>query len=95
MSAELAHERRHQTLQRPRAITRPLRPRVVLALGPLTMLAGLAWALAQPYRVTLLHPFGQGFWWLVGGEAPLYVVLGGLVFWRVVAVPLAKDIEAQ
>jgi hypothetical protein len=92
MSAEFAHELHEQTIERPRAVTRPLRPRVVLALGPLTMLGGLAWALAQPYRVTLLHPFGQGVWWLVGGETPLYVVLAGLVFWRVVAVPLAQDL---
>lgn len=88
MSAELAHEL-HE-----RAIARPSRGRVVLALGPLTMAAGFAWALAQPYRITLLHPFGEGFWWLVGGETPLYVVLAGLVFWRVVAVPLAKDLES-
>ena len=94
MSAEFAHELHEQSIERPRAVTRPLRPRIVLALGPLTMLCGLAWALAQPYRVTLLHPFGQGFWWLVGGETPLYVVLAGLLFWRVVAVPLAKDLDA-
>jgi hypothetical protein len=29
----------------------------------------------------------------VGGETPLYVVLAGVVFWRVVAVPLAEDME--
>jgi hypothetical protein len=88
MSAEVAHEL-HE-----RAIARPLRARIVLALGPLTIAAGLAWALAQPYRITLLHPFGEGFWWLVGGESPLYVVLAGIAFWRVVAIPLAKDVES-
>ena len=90
MSAEIAH----QLHERERVATRPLRPRIVLALGPLTMAAGFAWAFAQPYRITLLHPFGEGFWWLVGGESPLYVVLAGLVFWRVVAVPLARDLES-
>jgi len=87
MSAEIA-----QRIER-RTAERSLRARIVLALGPATILAGLVWALLQPYRLTFLHPHGQGFWWLVGGEAPLYVVLAGVVFWRVVAVPLAEDLE--
>jgi hypothetical protein len=55
------------------------------------MLAGVVWALAQPYRITLLHPSGQGFWWLVA-EPPLYVILAGLVFRRV-ARGVAEDLE--
>jgi hypothetical protein len=91
MSAEIAHEAvQHHAIDQPHARSR--RARVVLALGPATMLAGVAWALWQPYRLTFLHPHGQGFWWLVGGEPPLYVVLVGLVFWRVVAKPLADDL---
>ena len=46
------------------------------SLGPLTMLAGVVWAFVQPWRVTLLHPHGQGFWWLVV-EPPLLVVAVG------------------
>ena len=91
MSAEIAHE-----LHRERATDtrRPLRARLGLGLGPATILAGVLWALIQPYRLVFLHPHGQGFWWLVGGETPLYVVLAGIVFWRVVAVPLAEDLQA-
>jgi hypothetical protein len=91
MSAEIAHE-----LHRERAIDtrRPLRAWIVLGLGPATILAGVVWALIQPYRLILLHPAGKGFWWLVGGETPLYVALVGIVFWRVVAVPLAEDLES-
>ena len=89
MSAEIAH----QLHERTHADARSLRARIVLALGPLAMIAGFAWALAQPYRITLLNPSGEGFWWLVGGESPLYVVLAGLVFWRVVAIPLAEDLH--
>jgi hypothetical protein len=88
MSAEIAHQLESRT----HGAGRSLRVRLVLGLGPLTILAGVAWALVQPYRVTLLHPHGQGFWWLVS-EPPLYVVLAGLVFWRVVARPLAEDLE--
>ena len=88
MSAEIAHRINRRTL------VHSLRARIVLGLGPLTMVAGLVWALVQPDRLTILHPYGQGFWWLVA-EPPLYVVLAGFVFWRVVAVPLVRDLEAS
>jgi hypothetical protein len=68
------------------------RARAIALLGPLTVLAGLAWAIAQPYRVTLLHPRHQGFWWLVG-EPPLLVIAAGLFFALVIARPLIDDLE--
>ena len=88
MSAEVAQE-----IRQPRAVAarRPRRVRFVLGLGPLVMLAGVVWALVQPYRVTLLHPFDQGFWWLLS-EPPLFVVLAGLVF-RLIARSLVEDLE--
>jgi hypothetical protein len=73
---------------RPRRSTRAL---VVLALGPLTMLVGVVWAFVQPWRVTLLHPHGQGFWWLVG-EPPLLVVVAGLAF-AFLAQGIVRDLE--
>ena len=57
------------------------------------MLAGLGWALLQPYRITLLHPRGEDFWWLVV-EPPLLVVLVGVVFAVVIAPALVEDVEA-
>ena len=54
--------------------------------------AGIVWAILQPYRITLLHPHGQGFWWLVL-EPPLLVVAAGIVFAVVVARPLLADLE--
>ena len=71
---------------------RSARAYVVLALGPLTMLAGVVWAFAQPWRVTLLHPRGQGFWWLAV-EPPLLVLAAGLVFHFLVAPGLLADLE--
>jgi formate hydrogenlyase subunit 3/multisubunit Na+/H+ antiporter MnhD subunit len=68
------------------------RARVIALLGPLTVVAGICWAIMQPYRLTLLHPRGQGFWWLVV-EPPLLVVAAGLVFAFVVARPLLADLE--
>lgn len=69
-----------------------LRPLALASLGPLTALAGLAWAVFQPYRVTLLHPAGQGFWWLFV-EPPLFVIAAGLAFHYFVARPLIDDLE--
>jgi hypothetical protein len=71
---------------------RSARALIVLSLGPLTALAGLVWALLQPYRITLLDPHGQGFWWLVS-EPPLYVVLVGLLFHLLVAPGVVADLE--
>jgi hypothetical protein len=68
------------------------RARWVALIGPLTVVAGVAWAILQPYRVTLLHPRGQGFWFLAV-EPPLLVVAAGIVFGIFVARPLAADLE--
>ena len=85
MSTQVVHE---QAVVRRRSARAPF----VAALGPATMLAGVLWAFLQPYRVTLLHPSHQGFWWLVA-EPPLLVFLVGIVFALVVARPLLVDLE--
>lgn len=90
MNAELVTELQASEEDAPRVATG--RARFVLALGPITVLVGLAWALVQPYRLTLLHPYGQGFWWLLS-EPPLYVVLVGVLFRLFVAPGVVKDLE--
>ncbi len=74
------------------AVTRTRRARAVSLIGPSTVAAGLIWGILQPHRLTILHPRGQGFWWLVL-EPPLLVALAGLVFALVVARPLLADLE--
>jgi len=69
-----------------------LRVRMVSLVGPVTVAAGVIWAILQPYRVTLLHPRGQSFWWLVV-EPPLLVMGVGVVFALLVARPLIADLE--
>lgn len=64
----------------------------VISLGPLCALGGVIWALLQPYRITLLHPYGQGFWWLLS-EPPIFVVLVGLAFHWFVAPGVVEDLE--
>ena len=64
----------------------------VTLLGPLTTIGGLVWAFVQPWRLTLLHPHGQSFWWLVI-EPPLLVMLVGVGFALLVAPGLAEDLQ--
>jgi hypothetical protein len=71
---------------------RTVRAHAISLLGPLTVVGGVIWALLQPYRITLLHPHHQGFWWLVV-EPPLLVALAGIFFGRVIARPLLADLE--
>ena len=78
--------------ERAAARTRSARARAVGLLGPLTMLGGVAWAFLQPYRITLLHPHGEGFWWLFV-EPPLLVIGVGIVFALFVAPGLIEDLE--
>lgn len=80
------------TYARPHAATRSRRAQMISLLGPTTVAAGLIWGIVQPWRLTLLHPLNQGFWWLVI-EPPLLVAVAGIVFALVVARPLLADLE--
>jgi hypothetical protein len=86
MNAELVTE-----LEAPAQRT-AARARIVSAVGPVTALAGIVWAIAQPYRITLLHPRGESFWCLVV-QPPLLVIAVGLLFHFVVLPGLLEDLE--
>jgi hypothetical protein len=70
---------------------RSARAYILSAIGPVTAAAGVVWAILQPYRLTFLHPHGQGFWWLVA-EPPLYVVLVGVLFRLLLAPGIVADL---
>jgi len=73
--------------------TRPSRRQTVIsALGPLTALAGLVWAIVQPYRITILDPDKHGFWYLVV-QPPLLVILAAAIFHFWVVPGLLADLE--
>jgi hypothetical protein len=73
---------------------RTVATRIVSALGPATAFAGVVWGIVQPYRITLLHPHGESFWWLVV-EPPLLVIAVGLLFHFFVAPGLLEDMEEE
>ena len=73
---------------------RTVATRIVSALGPATAFVGVVWAVVQPYRITLLHPRGESFWWLVV-EPPLLVIAVGLLFHFLVVPGLLEDLEDQ
>jgi hypothetical protein len=70
---------------------RSRRAAAVAAIGPLIVLAGVLWALAQPDRLPLLDPDAQGFWSLAV-EPPLLVLLAGAFFHRFIASGLLRDL---
>ncbi len=84
MSAELVTELEART-------RRTAAARIVSGLGPATALAGIVWAIVQPYRITLLHPGGEGFWWLLV-EPPLLVIAVGLFFHFAIATGVLEDL---
>lgn len=77
---------------RERVERRPWRILAVQLLGPLTIVGGLVWAVAQPYRIVFLDREGQGLYdYLV--QPPLLVVAVGLVFALAIAPGLVEDLE--
>jgi hypothetical protein len=83
---------RAKSADRQRIARKTARVVAIEALGPLTILGGIVWAFAQPYRVTFFYPDGKGFWdWAV--QPPLLVVLVGLLFSLFVAPGLVEDLE--
>ena len=71
---------------------RPGRALAVQLLGPLTILAGVVWSVAQPYRIAFLHPHGKGVYdFLV--QPPLLVVLVGVAFAFLIAPGIVEDLE--
>lgn len=76
-----------------RVARRPWRTLAVQLLGPLTILGGLVWAVAQPYRIVLLDREERGLYDYLF-QAPLLAIAVGLVFTFVVAPGLVEDLEA-
>lgn len=77
---------------RRRSARRLWRALAVQLLGPLTIVGGLVWAVAQPYRIVLLDRDGRGLYDYVF-QAPLLAMAVGLVFTFAIAPGLVEDLE--
>jgi hypothetical protein len=95
VSSEIATSIRRRVTRRTRSdVRRQRRVIAVQLLGPLTIIAGLVWAIAQPYRIAFLHPEGKGVYDYLA-QPPLLVVGVGLVFFFLVAPGLVEDLEKE
>jgi hypothetical protein len=72
---------------------RPTRVLAIQLLGPLTILGGIVWAIAQPYRIVLLDRVGQGLYDYLF-QPPLLVIAVGMLFTFAIAPGLVEDFEA-
>lgn len=93
MSSEIAtsipeHEGRR------RATRRQVKVLTVQLLGPLTVIAGVVWAVAQPYRIVFLDPDGKGIYDYLF-QPPLLLVVVGLIYAIAIAPGLVEDLEAE
>lgn len=79
---------------RRRSARRPWRALAVQLLGPLTVVGGLVWAVAQPYRIVLLDRERHGFYDYVF-QAPLLAVAVGVLFTVAIAPGLVDDLESM
>jgi hypothetical protein len=95
VSSDIGTSTRERLQRRaPAAARHQRRGLVVLLLGPVTMLGGLIWAVAQPYRIAFLYPDGKGIYdYLV--QPPILVALVGFVFMVAIAPGLVEDLERE
>ncbi len=70
-----------------------LRYLAIESLGPVTILAGVVWAIAQPYRIVFLRDTDKGLWDYLG-QPPILVALIGLAFSLFIAPGLLDDLRA-
>jgi hypothetical protein len=80
--------------ERDRVERRAARELAIEALGPLTILGGVVWAIFQPYRIVFFNSSSDHgvYGYLVQG--PLLVIAVGLFFALVVAPGLVEDLRA-
>ncbi|MSO94600.1 MAG: hypothetical protein EXQ81_02245 [Thermoleophilia bacterium] len=68
--------------------------RLIGALGPATIVGGVAWGFLQPYRIVFLSGEALSVYdWIV--QPPLLVIAVGLVFSFAVVPGLLQDLEGD
>ena len=79
--------------EREKVERRSLRALAIEALGPLTVLGGIVWAIFQPYRIVFFDHAGKGLYdYLV--QPPLLVIGVGLLFALGIVPGLLDDLRS-
>jgi hypothetical protein len=90
IATSIPSDRRRHGVER-----RPWRALAVQLLGPLTIVGGLVWGVAQPYRVLILdRDAGGGNIYDYVFQGPLLVIIVGLAFTFLVAPGLVADLDS-
>lgn len=89
IATSIPSEREKERVER-----RPWRALAVQLLGPLTMVGGVVWGVAQPYRILLIDRGRGGDLYDYLFQGPLLVILVGLAYTVFVAPGLVSDLEA-
>ena len=89
IATSIPSEREKERVER-----RPWRALAVQLLGPLTMVGGVVWGVAQPYRILLIDRGRGGDLYDYVFQGPLLVILVGLAYTVFVAPGLVADLEA-
>jgi hypothetical protein len=94
MSSDIATTIQERGVPRRQARRGSPRTLAIHLIGPLTILAGVVWAVAQPYRIVFLDSGKKGFYDYLF-QPPLLVVAVGLIYALVLAPGLVQDLETE
>jgi hypothetical protein len=91
VGSELVRQLEHGA-ERDTVTRKTARVLAIEAIGPLTIVAGVVWAIAQPYRIVFIEREGKGLYdYLMQG--PVLVAAVGLFFAVAVAPALVDDLN--
>ena len=94
MSSEIATTIQERGVTRRRTRRGSPRALAIHLIGPITILAGIAWAVAQPYRIVFLDSEKKGFYDYVF-QPPLLVIAVGLIYALLLAPGLVDDLRGE
>lgn len=72
-----------------------MRGLAIQLIGPLTILAGVVWSVAQPYRIVFLDPDRKAGFYDYLIQPPLLVIVVGIVYAVLLAPGLVEDLEGK
>jgi hypothetical protein len=81
--------------ERDRVEKRAARELAIEALGPLTILGGVVWAIFQPYRIVFFNRSSEDGIYEYLAQGPLLVIGVGIFFALVIAPGILEDLRGD